>query len=53
MSATIIQFIPRARSNPALKKAYDDVRRELMDLVPFAKSGGPIVDHSEYPKEPA
>lgn len=31
-------------------EAYKAVRHELASLVPFAKSGGPIADHSDYPE---
>lgn len=59
MTATIIQFIPRPNHNRDTDFPAIPFIAAPHDLVPFAKSGGPIVDHNDFacsemnPQEPA
>jgi hypothetical protein len=39
MTAQIIQFTPRS----PFTQSYNQVRKELLDLIPYARSGGPIL----------
>jgi hypothetical protein len=36
------------KTNATFRQAYDAVRRDLAELIPFALSGGPIIDHNDY-----
>jgi hypothetical protein len=42
MSADIIMFVPRPNPSP-FTQSYNQVRKELLDLIPYARSGGPIL----------